>query len=79
MKKFLALFLALIMCLSVLVACGDGDGKDTESETQKPTDATEAATLAEAKEFLDSQMKSKNGKALCLTVYLLIFYQFSSH
>lgn len=64
MKKFLALFLALIMCLSVLVACGDGNGKDTESETQKPTDATEAATLAEAKEFLDSQMKSKNGKAL---------------
>lgn len=64
MKKFLALFLALIMCLSVLVACGDGNSKDTESETQKPTDATEAATLAEAKEFLDSQMKSKNGKAL---------------
>ena len=66
MKKLLALFLALIMCMGVLVACGGNDGKETtntDDATEAP--ATEApATLAEAKEYLDSMMKDKKGKAI---------------
>ena len=50
MKKFLAIFLALLMCLGVLASCGGG------GET--------GATLDEAKELLDSMMKDKNGKVL---------------
>lgn len=51
MKKFLALLLALLMCVSVLASCGGN------------TDETAGATLDEAKELLNSMMKDKNGKA----------------
>lgn len=50
MKKFLALMLALIMCVGVLAACGGNN-------------ETSGATLDEAKELLTSMMKDKNGKA----------------
>ena len=49
MKKFLALLLALLMCVSVFAACGDKE--------------PEGATLDEAKELLNTMMKDKNGKA----------------
>ena len=51
MKKFLALLLALLMCVGVLASCGGN------------TDDAAAATLDEAKELLNSMMKDKNGKA----------------
>ncbi len=51
MKKFLALLLALLMCVSVLASCGGNN------------DETAGATLDEAKELLNSMMKDKNGKA----------------
>lgn len=51
MKKFLALILALIMCLGVFAACGD-------------TEETTGATLEDAKNYLFNMMKDKNGKAL---------------
>lgn len=51
MKKFLALILALIMCLGVFAACGD-------------TEETTGATLEDAKDYLFNMMKDKNGKAL---------------
>ena len=51
MKKFLALLLALLMCVSVLASCGGN------------TDDAAGATLDEAKELLNSMMKDKNGKA----------------
>lgn len=50
MKKFLALLLALLMCVGVLASCG-GNTDDA------------GATLDEAKELLNSMMKDKNGKA----------------
>ncbi len=50
MKKFLALFLALLMCVGVFAACGP----KTE----------EGVTLEEAKDYLYNVMKDKNGKAL---------------
>ena len=53
MKKFLALLLALIMCVGVLASCGNNNNTD---------DAT-AATLDEAKELLNSMMKDDNGKS----------------
>ena len=49
MKKFLALFLALLMCVGVLASCGGG-----ETDT----------ALDEAKEFLDTMMEDKKGKEL---------------
>ena len=51
MKKFLALFLALLMCVGILASCGGGNN-------------TDAATLDDAKELLDTMMKDKNGKVL---------------
>lgn len=48
MKKFLALLLALIMCVGVLASCGNNNNND--------------ATLEEAKELLNSMMKDDNGK-----------------
>ena len=50
MKKFLALFLALIMVLGVFASCGKKD------------EASSDVTLEQAKEYLDEIMKSKNGK-----------------
>lgn len=54
MKKFLALLLALIMCVGVLASCGNNNNNDA-------TDAGDA-TLEDAKELLNSMMKDKNGK-----------------
>ena len=51
MKKFLALFLALLMCVGVFAGCG------------KKTDDS-AVTLEQAKDYLYNVMKDKNGKAL---------------
>ena len=63
MKKFLALLLALIMCVTVLASCGgDATTTDTESETNA-TETDAPATLNDAKTLLQSMMKDKNGKA----------------
>ena len=51
MKKFLALFLALLMCVGVFAGCG-----------QKTDDSS--VTLEQAKDYLYNVMKDKNGKAL---------------
>ena len=51
MKKFLALFLALLMCVGVFAGCGT-----------KTDDS--AVTLEQAKDYLYNVMKDKNGKAL---------------
>ena len=51
MKKFLALFLALLMCVGVFAACAP------------KTDAG-SVTLEQAKDYLYNVMKDKNGKAL---------------
>ena len=50
MKKFLALLLVLVMCIGVLAGCKRDNGND-------------GPTLEQAKEYLDSIMKSNNGLA----------------
>ena len=50
MKKFLALFLALIMILGVFASCGKKD------------EASSDITLEQAKDYLYQIMKDKNGK-----------------
>ena len=52
MKRFLALFLALLMCVGVFASCkkkGDGDS---------------TVTLEQAKDYLYNVMKDKNGKEI---------------
>ena len=56
MKKFLALLLALIMCVGVLTACNPNNSNGDE------TDAV-ASTVEDAKALLTSMMKDDNGKA----------------
>ena len=56
MKKFLALLLALIMCVGVLTACNPNNSNGDE------TDAG-ASTVEDAKALLTSMMKDDNGKA----------------
>ena len=53
MKKFLAILLALLMCVSVFAGCG-----------KKKKGGDDAATLEQAKDYLYNVMKDKNGKAL---------------
>ena len=54
MKKFLALLLALIMCVGVLASCGNNNNSNDDAA---------GATLDDAKELLNSMMKDDNGKA----------------
>ena len=59
MKKILILLLALVMCLGCFAACNpQGDGEDTTVEdTTAAPEGDEAATLAEALEYLRSIYK----------------------
>ena len=65
MKKFLALALALLMCMSMFVACRKDEPKDPVDPVD-PVDPSEpaedAATLDDAVEYLNSTYKSDDGK-----------------
>ena len=54
MKKFLALLLALIMCVGVLASCGNNNNSNDDAA---------GATLDDEKELLNSMMKDDNGKS----------------
>ena len=51
MRKFLALFLALLMCVGILASCSKDNGGS-------------ATTLEQAKDYLYNVMKDKNGKEI---------------
>ena len=59
MKKFLAILLLLSMLLTAFVACDKTEGEETTPATDA---AEEAATLADAVEYLNSMYKSDEGK-----------------
>jgi hypothetical protein len=59
MKKFLAILLLLSMLLTAFVACDNGEVEETTPNTDA---AEEAATLADAVEYLNSMYKSDEGK-----------------
>lgn len=61
MKKFLAILLLLSMLCMSFVACTGGEGEETTPDTTTPP-AEEAATLADAVEYLNSMYKSDEGK-----------------
>ncbi len=60
MKKFLAILLLLSMLCAAFVACTGNEGEETTPDTTAP--AEEAATIADAVEYLNSMYKSDEGK-----------------